>query len=111
MRACVGARGEEGGREGGRQGGQEGRAGDQHTHTHTHTHTQVRECAQAAVQQLNSAEVEGRRLLVKFADSDADQKPATDATPSDNLYVKGLPQVYTPEEPYIKEPYTMLQEA
>lgn len=59
---------------------------------------EVRESAQTAVEQLNNAEVDGRKLLVKFADSDADQKSMTEATPSDNLYVKGLPPTVSEEQ-------------
>lgn len=58
---------------------------------------EARESAQEAVQELNNAELQGRKLLVKFADSDADQKSPAEATPSDNLYVKGLPASWTEE--------------
>ena len=56
-----------------------------------------RDAAHSAVEQLHNAEVEGRKLLVKFADSDAEHKSNVEATPSDNIYVKGLPPTMSEE--------------
>eukprot|EP00960_Hanusia_phi_P041740 755141-Hanusia_phi.AAC.2 len=46
------------------------------------------ESAQAAIQALNNTELQGKKLMVKFADADAEDKPPGDQCPSDNLYVK-----------------------
>uniref|UniRef100_A0A7S0EE45 RRM domain-containing protein n=1 Tax=Hanusia phi TaxID=3032 RepID=A0A7S0EE45_9CRYP len=56
------------------------------------------ESAQAAIQALNNTELQGKKLMVKFADADAEDKPPGDQCPSDNLYVKGFPPSITQDD-------------
>jgi hypothetical protein len=46
-------------------------------------------CAEKAILAMNNFQMAGKKLVVKSADADTDEKPSN--VESDNLYVKGLP--------------------